>query len=104
MPSSSFWRGLMLALYHVCWIRHCSLALHTGAPDLLHLEQTINVSDFAMYLAKENGRSRTARISIQPQSNPSLECKEYLQKLSKNDSVREDFIAVSYLESPKEKH
>lgn len=92
------------AIYKTCSIGYCSLPFHPGVPDLLDLEQTINISDYAMYLAKEKGRNRAARISLPPQYIPSLEGKEYLQKLSKNDSIREDFIEVSYIESPKKKH
>lgn len=89
-------------LYKTCSIGYCTLPLHAKAPDLLNLEQTINLSDFAMYLAKEKGRNCAARISMNHQTIPSLDCKEYLQKLSKNDSVRAEFIDVSFIENPKE--
>jgi diguanylate cyclase (GGDEF)-like protein len=89
-------------LYKTCSIGYCTLPLHTKVPDLLNLEQTINLSDFAMYLAKEKGRNCAARINMNQQTIPSLECKEYLHKLSKNDSVRAEFIDVSYVENPKE--
>lgn len=90
-------------IYKTCSIGYCMMPIHNRAPDLLNLEQTINISDFAMYLAKEKGRNRAARISIKQQNIPSLDCKEYLQKLNKNDSVREEFIDVSFIENPKEK-
>ena len=86
-------------IYKTCSIGYCSLPFHTGAPDLLDLEQTINVSDFAMYLAKEKGRNRAARISLKQQSIPTLDCKEYLQKLNKTDPVKEAFIEVSFIEN-----
>jgi len=89
-------------LYKTCSIGYCTLPLHAKAPNLLNLEQTINLSDFAMYLAKEKGRNRAARISMNQQTIPGLECKEYLHKLSKNDSVREEFIDVSFVDNPKE--
>ena len=78
------------------------LPIHPGTPDLLNLEQTINVSDYAMYLAKENGRNRAARICTKHQDTPTSDCKEYLQKLSKNDTIREEFIEVRYVENPAE--
>lgn len=86
-------------LYKTCSIGYCTLPLHTKAPDLLNLEQIINISDYAMYLAKENGRNRAVRISMNQSAIPSRECIEYLKKLNKNDAVREEFIDVSYVEN-----
>ena len=86
-------------LYKTCSVGYSTLPIHAGTPDLLNLEQIINISDYAMYLAKENGRNRATRISMNQKTIPSLECKEYLQKLSKSDSVREEFIEVSFIEN-----
>lgn len=91
-------------IFKTCSIGYCTLPLHTKAPDLLNLEQIINISDYAMYLAKENGRNCAARISVNQTTLPSHECIEYLQKLSKSDAVRDEFIEVSYLENTDPEH
>ena len=89
-------------IYKTCSIGYCSLPLHESAPDLLNLEQTINVSDYAMYLAKQHGRNCAARISLNQQHPLSSECKEYLHKLSINDHVKDEFIEATFIENPKE--
>jgi len=86
-------------LYKTCSVGYCTLPLHAKTPNLLNLEQIINISDYAMYLAKENGRNRAARISMNQSAVPSRECIEYLQKLSKSDAVREEFIEVSFVDN-----
>lgn len=89
-------------LHKTCSIGYCTMPLNLREPGLLNLEQTINISDFAMYKAKENGRNLAACICAKQESFTTPECKEYLRKLSKSDPIREDFIEVRYIENPKD--
>ena len=71
------------------------MPIHELSPDLLNLEQTINISDVAMYLAKENGRNRAVKISVNQKKKMTPECIDYLKKLNKTDPINKEFIEVN---------
>ena len=48
------------------------------------LEQTINLADFALHMAKENGRNQAMRIDVDPHKRMDASFKHYLYNLSKN--------------------
>lgn len=77
-----------------CSIGYSMMPIHVLTPDLLNLEEVINISDVALSMAKENGRNRAVRIHVHPNIVPNLECREYLQKMSKNEPINNDFVEV----------
>lgn len=87
-------------LHKTCSIGYCIMPINQDDPYLLNLEQTINLSDFALYLSKERGRDCASRISLKSQETPSPACREYLRKLNKSDPVNEDFIEVKTFVNP----
>jgi len=86
-------------LFKTCSIGYCMMPIYQKEPQLLNLEQTINLSDFALYLSKERGRNCASRISLKSQKRPSPDCTEYLKKLNKSDPVKEDYIEITSLEN-----
>lgn len=78
-----------------CSIGYSMMPIHELSPDLLNLEQTINISDVAMYLAKENGRNRAVKISVNQKKKMTPECIDYLKKLNKTDPINKEFIEVN---------
>jgi len=78
-----------------CSIGYSMMPIHELSPDLLNLEQAINISDVAMYLAKENGRNRAVKISVNQKKKMTPECIDYLKKLNKTDPINKEFIEVN---------
>ncbi len=66
-------------------------------PDFLDLEQTINLCDFALYIAKENGRNRAVHIELHNQGKPDNVEKEYLTNLNKSVKLNKDYIDIQYI-------
>lgn len=83
------------SLHITCSIGYSMMPIHELSPDLLNLEQAINISDVAMYLAKENGRNRAVKISVNQKKKLTPECIEYLKKLNKTDPINKEFIEVN---------
>ena len=84
-----------ISLKITCSIGYSMMPIHELHPDLLNLEQAINISDVAMYLAKENGRNRAVKISVNQNKKLTPECIDYLKKLNKSDPIKKEFIDVS---------
>ena len=66
-------------------------------PELLNLEQTINISDYALYLAKEGGRNRAVLIKAKEDESLSDEYRDYLRRMNKNTRINEDFIDLQVI-------
>ena len=80
-----------------CSIGFAQMPFHFCQPDLLSLEQTINLSDYALYMAKENGRNQAVHIEINPGTRMGEQFKHYLYNLSKNSVLKQEFVRISHI-------
>ncbi|KNY29772.1 protein kinase domain-containing protein [Pseudobacteroides cellulosolvens] len=86
-------------IYITCSIGCTYLPFEPEISDLFTLEQTINISDFAMYKAKEKGRNRAVHVNLQNLNNLSREeIKTYLANLKRNSDVDDKFITIEEIE------
>ena len=83
------------SIVKTCSIGYTQLPLFFCQPDLLNLEQTINLSDYALYRAKENGRDQAMRLDISTKTPMDEAFQAYLTSLSKNSEYNEAFIRVT---------
>ena len=77
-----------------CSIGYAQMPFHFCQPDLLSLEQTINLSDFALYMAKENGRNQAVCIELNMKTPMDAQFKHYLFNLSKNSKLKKEYIQI----------
>jgi diguanylate cyclase (GGDEF)-like protein len=85
-------------LIHItCSIGYTEMPSNMSAPELLTLEQTINLSDFALYLAKAHGRNIAVHLSAKEQESLSQEYIDYLLRLNKNSAINDNYISVEYI-------
>jgi len=84
-------------IYRTCSIGCTKIPIYKNAPGFLTLEQTINLCDYALYLAKENGRDCAAYIKLKEQDNINEDIKQYLINLSKNIKINYDFIDIEFI-------
>jgi diguanylate cyclase (GGDEF)-like protein len=86
-------------IYITCSIGCTFLPFEPELSDLFTLEQTINISDLAMYKAKERGRNRAVHVHLQNLSNYSKEeIKKYLMSLKRNSEIDEKFFTFEEIE------
>ena len=84
-------------------VTHMPLLLEYQSEECLSLEQIINVSDFALYQAKESGRNCAAHISLNNKIKHKHEkIKEYLSNLSKYSEINYDYINVTFFRNHKQ--
>lgn len=84
------------SIKQLCSIGCSYLPLRSNLADLLTLEQTINLCDYALYYAKSHGRAQAVHLDIT--DNAALlpeELKKYLCSLSNDLKLDSDFISVS---------
>jgi diguanylate cyclase (GGDEF)-like protein len=82
-------------IYRTCSVGCVCLPFVASLPEALTLEETINLSDLAMYMAKENGRNRAIHINLQNTdqcSNDQL--KDYVKNLARGSKVDKRYISV----------
>lgn len=87
-----------MVIHKTCSIGCSKIPLTSNHPKLLNLEHTINLSDFALYMAKENGRNKAAHIELRNNIVLDQEIKQYLITLSKNIPVNEKYILLEFVE------
>lgn len=80
-------------IFVTCSIGCTFLPFEPELSEFFTLEQTINISDFAMYKAKERGRNRAIHVNLQNLNKYSKdEIKKYLMNLKRNSEVDEKFF------------
>jgi diguanylate cyclase (GGDEF)-like protein len=84
-------------IHITCSIGYTEMPSNMSAPELFTLEQTINLSDFALYLAKEHGRNIAVHLSAREQVSLSQEYIDYLLRLNKNSAINDNYISVEYI-------
>jgi diguanylate cyclase (GGDEF)-like protein len=86
-----------------CSIGCAYLPFEMRYSDLLTFEQTVNICDFGLYLAKEHGRNCSVHVSLAKSVYENdRELKQYLTGLSKDSPVDNDFIKVKYIRPKKQ--
>lgn len=83
-------------IYKTCSIGSVHIPLSKNHPELLTLEHTINICDFALYIAKENGRNRAVHIELK-NDDTNDRINQYLLNLSKNTEINNDYIDIQYV-------
>jgi histidine kinase len=84
-------------IYKTCSIGFTQVHLGRQFPDLLTLEQTINLCDYALYMAKETGRNRAVYISLTKSPAKDQKMNAYLAMLSKESKLDSNYITLEYL-------
>lgn len=84
-------------IYKTCSLGYAEMPLDNTNPDLVNLEQTINLSDYALYRAKENGRNCAAHISLKKRVESEDDFIKSIVKLSKQNKVENEYIKVEFI-------
>nr|WP_245532880.1 GGDEF domain-containing protein [Acetivibrio clariflavus] len=84
-------------IYKTCSLGYSEMPLLLNNPGLFNLEHMINLSDYAMYRAKENGRNCAAQFKLVQQEGKGEEIKNYLVNLSKCDKVNEEYFNIEFI-------
>ena len=87
-----------LVIHKTCSLGCVKMPLASNHPNLLNLEHTINLSDFALYMAKEKGRNKAVHVELKNNVLLDEEVKQYLITLSKNTPVNEKYILLEFVE------
>ncbi len=84
-------------IFKTCSIGCAKIPLFPKEPDLLTLDQTIHLCDFALYTAKEKGRNQAVHFELKDQDNIDDKIKHYLLNLSKDAEINNDYINIQYV-------
>ena len=84
-------------IYKTCSVGYVEMPLDITNPELLNLEQMINISDYALYCAKENGRNCAAHFKLVKPVGSEEEIKKYLVNLSKSTKLNEDYFKIEFV-------
>lgn len=85
------------AIRRTCSIGYTQIPFWRSLPDFLTLEQTIKLSDYAMYVAKASGRNRAVHISIREGHEPDAALKNSLMSLSGNLAAESERIQLRHV-------
>jgi len=84
-----------ITIHKTCSLGYTEIPLCKNNPSLLNLEKIINISDYAMYKAKENGRNCAVRFSgIKPFGSDEGVLK-YLSNLTKSSALDEEHFKLT---------
>jgi diguanylate cyclase (GGDEF)-like protein len=84
-------------IYKTCSLGYVKMPLDISNPELLTLEQMINLSDYALYCAKENGRNCAAHFKLKRLVGRDDDFKKDLINLSKNSKVNKEYFKVEFI-------
>ena len=84
-------------IYKTCSLGYAEMPLYMSNPGLLNLEQMINISDYALYCAKENGRNCAARFQLIKPVSAGDDLKRYLMNLSRETKLDEEYFRIDYI-------
>jgi histidine kinase len=85
------------SIHKTCSLGYVQMPLDLTNPALLNLEQMINISDYALYCAKENGRNCAARF-LKNDIELNDELKAHLIKLSKSTKLNEEYFKIEFIQ------
>jgi histidine kinase len=83
-------------IYKSCSIGYVQMPLDLTNPELLNLEQMINLSDYALYCAKEHGRNCAARF-MKKDNDLNDALGTYLINLSKSTRLNEEYFNIEFI-------
>jgi diguanylate cyclase (GGDEF)-like protein len=83
-------------IHKTCSVGFVQMPLDLTNPELLNLEQMINLSDYALYCAKEHGRNCAARF-LKNDNDLNNELRMYLANLSKSTRLNEDYFNIEFI-------
>ncbi|HEX2947051.1 MAG TPA: diguanylate cyclase [Clostridia bacterium] len=86
-------------IYKTCSLGYVQMPLDATDPGLLNLEQMINISDYALYCAKENGRNCAAHFKLIKPIGTDEEFKRNLMNLSRNTELNEEHFNIDYIQA-----
>jgi diguanylate cyclase (GGDEF)-like protein len=84
-------------IFITCSLGFTSIPLIPDNPELLNLEQTINLSDYALYCAKENGRNCAAHFQLNNEYIAGKNIKECITNLSKCTKLDQDLFNIEFI-------
>jgi len=84
-------------IYKTCSLGYAEIPLDADSPNLLNLEQTIRISDYALYCAKEKGRNRSAHFNMIKKVGTDAELVKQLLSLSKSTEFNKDYFEIEYI-------
>jgi diguanylate cyclase (GGDEF)-like protein len=81
-------------IFKTCSIGCAKIPAVKDQPDLLNLDQVINLCDYALYSAKEQGRNRAIHLDIINSEGLDAGKQEYLASISKDSSLDASCISL----------
>ncbi len=84
-------------IHKTCSLGYAQMPLDITKPALLNLEQMINLSDYALYRAKENGRNCAAHFRLVKQPGTDEDIKKYLVNLSRYTELNEEHFEIKFI-------
>jgi histidine kinase len=84
-------------IHKTCSLGCAMMPLDIDNPEFLTLEQTINLSDYALYQAKENGRNQAAFIKLKKINKIDDSIKLYLTNLSRSVELNPEIIDIEFI-------
>lgn len=84
-------------IYKTCSLGFLEMPLAISKSDLLNMEQMINISDYALYHAKENGRNCAAHFKCIKQIENEEEIRNYLTGLTKTTKLDEKYFDIEFI-------
>jgi diguanylate cyclase (GGDEF)-like protein len=92
-----FYVGENLTVFKTASLGYVEMPFDYTTPTLLNLEQMINISDFALYCAKENGRNCAAHFKLLKPVGDNEALKMHLINLSKSSILNEEYFEVEFV-------
>ena len=86
-----------LTIIRTCSLGYTEIPLIDEIPDLLTLEQSINLSDYALYCAKERGRNCAAHFKLNRKPGKDCTIKDLLTHLSKYTNIENENFEIEFL-------
>ena len=82
------------SIHKTCSLGCVEMPLVVDTPDLLSMEQMVNLSDYALYYAKEHGRNCAAHFKLIKQPENAEDVKKYLINLSRSDQLNKEYFNI----------
>ncbi len=83
-------------IYKTCSIGYSEIPLNAEIPDLIDLEQSIKICDYALYCAKEKGRNCSAHFKMLKNIGADLGLINQLHNLSKSNEFNKEYFEIEY--------